>query len=127
MFVIREEGLTEGLEKISRCGEASVLNGNGEEEAHFHLGHHWSKTVSFSPVMLVKVTKNHNAIFGTRRVVIGVAFDGGDGHSWKSVANKRTETLVFLFRNVFPCVGCVMKTEVFFKVGTVPNVFVRCN
>ena len=71
--------------------------------------------------MQVEVAEDYDAIFRTVWVAFFVFFDFRNGHGGKSVADNGTEDLVFGFSDIFPSLGCLMKAEVFLKIGFVPN------
>ena len=63
MFCWWEEALAEDLGDVSSFWDMLHTDGNGSQEAHFGLTKDRGETVRLSPVMVIIVTQNSDAIF----------------------------------------------------------------
>jgi hypothetical protein len=74
LFRIRESCLTECLYSITLLGDDSDLCSTCKQELKLQCREDRNKAVRFSPIVWIKITKDHNMIFGMGRVALGISF-----------------------------------------------------
>jgi len=75
LLVVWQYGLAECLTDITRFCDSSHLDCDCNEESQFEGGHDGGEAIAIGPVMWIKVTKDHDAIFGAIWSVVFVFFD----------------------------------------------------
>ena len=113
--------MAEGLGEVSCAERAPKGSSNGNEEAEVNLGHDRGEAIIFSPRVWVQVPHDDNAVLDAGWGTILVCLDGGDGEGGERFVDGGKEKLIFLFGNIFPCLGIVVKTKVFFSVCFIPE------